>query len=319
MTPPTWEWDDLPNRYAAKPSALTVDRGGFELWRSKGKLILKPANYGVRIVKQRGKRFGVRYDLENGIVRFSGKVPEGDALIDTFAMPDPEAGAAKALGGPLAPTEEPPPLTPPDYEIASEPLGQMLTTCLQESDNNIAENLLLITAASEGPLGDDPYAVAQERVLRFLTTEVGCDPNSVKPFDGSGLSRHNQITAKALATVLVFAKARWGETWMSMLATSGKGTLEKRLSGTTFKGKTGSLSSVSALSGYSADASGNTLVIVLVFNQTRAATSEFRTIQDEIVRKIESNRDGTVLEAYDYREGRNTHQGNRFVYRYRRH
>ena len=315
--PPGWEWDDLPNKYAAKPGALTVDRGSFELWANKGRLTLRPANYGVVVKKMGGKRRRLTYDFSNRVIRVWGPVPSAPARIDTLAVPEPDEAAASVFGGKLVPTEEPPPPEGPALVLQSAPLIEIATACLQDSDNNLAENLLLMAAAKEGPLGDEPYETAAARLTEFLLEDVGFEKGSVRPVDGSGLSRHNLITPRSLVKILTHARTVWGDLWSGALAAPGNGTLKQRLIGSPFKGKTGSLNSVQAISGYSVDGQANPLVIVLVFNNTTSPASEIRAIQDAIVRKIESYRDGTDIDAYDHREGRNPHQSHPALYRHR--
>ncbi len=319
VLPPSWEWDDLPNRYAAKPAALTVDRGSFELWASGGKATLLPMNYGVKVRWMGGQIRRVEYKPSSGTVDLYGPLPPERTRLDTLALPDPQVAAQQVLGGHAVAASGPPPQVPADYTITSKPLSAIAEECLQKSDNNIAENLLLLAAATEGPLGNDPYDTATKRLKAFLVKDVSCEESDLRPVDGSGLSRHNLVTARALAKVLAFSRERWGDAWLTMLATSGRGTLEKRLSGSSFKGKTGSLDSVSALSGYLTDISKNPLVLVLVFNQTIAPASEIRAIQDSIVAKIESHSSGTVLDAYDHSEGRYPNPLDRAVYRHRDH
>lgn len=315
-TPPGWEWDDLPNKYAAKPCAFTVDRGSFELWARGRKLTFQPANYGVRTQAMGGVKRKVVYDLARRLVRVWGPIPSEPMRLDTLAVPEPDEAAASALGGRLVLTEEEPPLGEPALVIRSKPLSEIAAACLQDSDNNIAENLLLMAARQEGPLGDDPYETASGRLTGFLQETVGCAVGSVRPIDGSGLSRHNLVTPRALATLLIFAKSTWGSLWMDALATPGKGTLKDRLKGSPFRGKTGSLNSVQAISGYSLDSGGNPLVIVLVFNHTIAPASQIRAIQESIVRKIESSRAGTDTDTYDHREERTSYKGNPLVHRH---
>lgn len=303
--PPGWEWDDLPNRYAALPSALTQDRGGFELWSRSGKLTLVPSSYGVRAVARSGTERRIDYDPARRTLNVWGAMA-GTQRLDTLALPDPEEAACETLGG--KPTRvENAPARPADLTLTSKALIDIATECLQKSDNNLAENLLLIAAAKEGPLGRDAYGTASKRLTAFLEGEVGVIPGEARPVDGSGLSRHNLITPRALAKVLEFGLKTWGTQWMDAMATSGKGTLQNRLPGSSFRGKTGSLNSVNSLSGFLLGGE-NPQVIVLVFNHTIAPSSEIRSILDEIVRKIESSQDGTVFDAHDHREGRHTHE-----------
>ncbi len=296
VMPPSWEWDDLANKYAAKPSAFTVDRGSFELWARGGRAVLVPTPYGVRIVPMGGSESRIDYDPGTGVLKVFGPIPKQDARMDTLAIPDPAKAAASILGGPLSYTQTIP-NRPADLTLTSKPLIEIAGECLQKSDNNFAENLMLSAAAVDGPLGPKIYATAAKRFTDFLESEVGIEKGDARPLDGSGLSRHDLITPRALAKVLDFARVNWGDAWLNALAASGKGTLQNRLAGSSFKGKTGSLNSVQSLSGYVTDNSGNPHVIVLVFNNTIAPASEIRALQDSIVRKIESSRDGTVVDV----------------------
>ena len=309
QVPDGWESDDMPNRYAAQPCSFSVDKGGFELWGERGRAFLLPYNYGVRVHVGAGSR-GVRYDIGDRQVTYRGRPPRDRTRLDTLAVPVPDEAAATVLGGRLVRVHDEPPTEPPTTEIISAPLSVVARDCLQNSDNYLAENLLLIAAASEGPLGDDPYKTASQRIRTFLESEVGVEAGDVRPVDGSGLSRHNFATPRSLAKVLVYAYQQWGTQWTDLLATSGKGTLEKRLAGSSFIGKTGTLDGVVALSGYVFDKSKIPHVISLVFNHTIAPSAEIRPIQDSIVRMIESIDDGTDFESYDYRERSNPHPSN---------
>jgi hypothetical protein len=132
--------------------------------------------------------------------------------------------------------------------------------------------------------------------------------------DGSGLSRHNLVSARALTTLLLFADRRWPE-WREWLAAPGEGTLKNRLEGLTFWGKTGSLNSVSSLSGLSTDLEGKTLAISLVFNHFVVPAADIRRLQDEIVAKIGAPRRGTDFEDYYDRERSHPHPSD-FAFRW---
>lgn len=304
VTPPGWEWDDLPNRYAARPAAFSVDRGGFELWNRNGTATLRPANYGVRIVE--GSR--LRYDPSRGVVTVPKRLPKTDELLDTLAVPDAEVAAALVLGAKLEGRTETTPNRPPDVVLISPPLGEIVKDCLERSDNFVSEALLLSAAAHEAPFvrPDAPYTEAAERMKKRLVAETGLEPAWLRPMDGSGLSRHNLVSARALTTLLHFADRRWPE-WREWLAAPGEGTLKNRLPGFPFWGKTGSLNSVSSLSGLSTDAEGKTLAISLVFNHFVAPATDIRRLQDEIVAKIGAPRRGTDFEDYYDRERSHPH------------
>lgn len=287
--PPTWEHDDLPNKYAAPVTAFTVDRGSFELWAENGKLFFLPEAYGTRTMHfDSGRTVRVEYLPDKQFALVRGPLPAARTRLDTLALAHPDAAAASVLGGPLFRRSFPAPAEQP-YVISGKPMLDTLRECLTRSDNNIAEHLLLMAAAKEGPLGERPYDVAPARLERFLVEVVGLDSADVKPYDGSGMSRHNNVTASGLAKLLRWAHAKWGDRWMNALAMPGApGTLSSRLRGSTFKGKTGSLDLASSLSGYVKAASGETLVVSLMFNHYMGSATEVRAIQDRFIRRLEA-------------------------------
>jgi len=91
--------------------------------------------------------------------------------------------------------------------------------------------------------------------------------------DGSGLSRANSISPRAVGRLLVAAQDKpWFDAFyrsLPLAATSG--TLKKRMRKTAAAGrcraKTGTLIRVSALAGYCRSASGDRIVFALLMNR----------------------------------------------------
>lgn len=306
---PAWEWDDLPNKYAAPVAGLTVDRGSFEIWAEDGKAFFVPDAYGTRTV--RGATEGkprVRYDPAHRVANVAGALPKERTRLDTLALPEPDRAAVSVLGGLYAVGGDLP-TRAPDLVLESPPLREIAKECLTKSDNNLAEMLLLAAAGSEGTLGDAPYDTAAKRLKTFLEATVGVPKDDWSPQDGSGLSRHNTVTSRALARVLVWAtKQVWNKQWESALANSSVGTLSGRLQGTGFRGKTGTLHLASALSGYVEDGKGRTLVVSLVFNHFLCSSAEARKIQDTFVTALQKEfADGTQFALEDPYESAHAH------------
>jgi D-alanyl-D-alanine carboxypeptidase/D-alanyl-D-alanine-endopeptidase (penicillin-binding protein 4) len=73
----------------------------------------------------------------------------------------------------------------------------------------------------------------------------------VTTYDGSGLSYGNRVTASGLVRLLGFAeKQPWGVNLRLSLPAPGQGTLRDRLRGLWVRAKTGTLTRISALSGW---------------------------------------------------------------------
>ena len=95
--------------------------------------------------------------------------------------------------------------------------------------------------------------------------------------DGSGLTRRNRLTARALATVLQKVQAEdWYPAFYASLPVAGNtgrlvgGTLRNRMNGTSAannaRAKTGTLTGVTALSGYVTGRDGRRYVYSMVSN-----------------------------------------------------
>ncbi|AIE87821.1 D-alanyl-D-alanine carboxypeptidase/D-alanyl-D-alanine-endopeptidase [Fimbriimonas ginsengisoli] len=279
-----WEYGDLPNKYAAPVCAFNVDRGSFEIWSQGGKPQFRPEAYGTRVVPAAlPKGTTTRYDPFTRTVYATNAAFTKDQRVDTLSLPHPDEAAASLLGSRMVPTDEVP-RRAPDLVIAGPKIIDVVGACLPPSDNQLAEQLLMLGARTEGPLGLDAYATARTRLTNFLTRIVGIDPADVKVDDGSGLSRHNYVTARAIVKLLAWSDHQpTALQWRAALAHAGKGTLASRLKGIEFTGKTGSLDLVAALSGYVQTRNGETRIVSIIFNQFGCSPAEARGIADRIV------------------------------------
>ncbi len=285
--PSTWEWDDLPNKYAAPVDALTVDRSAFEIWSVKGRPVLKPYPYDVKIRWNRSSTTaGVSYDPWHKLVTIDGDLPKVDTQLDTLALPAPDQDAASLFGRRFERTTTVPEAAP-DLNLSGHTLAEQIEACLPPSDNNLAEGLLMLGAQKYGPLGEDPYVTARRAITHFLTEVVQIDPADFHVMDGSGMSRNNYTTSRAVTKLLVWADHQpTSAIWHGALANPKKGTLRGRLSGLAFEGKTGSLSLVSSLSGYLTRKDGDRLVVSILMNEFNASSAETHQIQEAFIRAL---------------------------------
>ena len=128
-------------------------------------------------------------------------------------------------------------------------------------------------------------------VKKFLTG-IGVPPDGIVQYDGSGLSRHNLITPAAVVQLYTYMgkQSRHGQAWRDSLTIAGvDGTLRNRFRGSravgNFRGKTGTIDQVSALSGYVKTAAGEELVFSSIVNGV-AQTSARTALIDELVNHI---------------------------------
>jgi D-alanyl-D-alanine carboxypeptidase/D-alanyl-D-alanine-endopeptidase (penicillin-binding protein 4) len=170
--------------------------------------------------------------------------------------PDPEREAARALTKQLEqhgvrvagdPGAGPAPGGIDEIaSIESKPLRVLLARMLRPSWNFGAEVLgKALGAEVQGP----PGTIAKgARTIQAWVNDHGAD---VTLFDNSGLSYDNRVTAAGIVRLLWAAEdAPWGEQLRAALPTGGQGTLEDRLHGVQVRAKTGTLTDISALSGW---------------------------------------------------------------------
>lgn len=134
------------------------------------------------------------------------------------------------------------------------PLPRTLEVTNRRSQNMYAECLAKTLGRRHG--GGGTWAAAGE-VIAAHARASGAEADEVVVRDGSGLSRENRLSAAALVAVLRAAsRGPEGAAFRSTFAEPGAddGTLEKRLrdlpAGAALRAKTGTLTGVSALSGY---------------------------------------------------------------------
>jgi len=136
----------------------------------------------------------------------------------------------------------------------SAPLDHVVREMDQESDNFVAEMLVKELGATVSPRGS---TAAGCRVVRAVLADTGVPLAGVRLADGSGLSRGDRTTARALVAILEAGAGdpSTGNTFVDSLAVAGvSGTLEHRLTARSTYGrvraKTGTTNRASALAGF---------------------------------------------------------------------
>jgi len=183
----------------------------------------------------------------------------------------------------------------------SPPLRQIVRTMNHESQNLYAEQLLRTLAVVHRPDTTSEELTVGSSDLGALVTrmelaEVDIDTSRVQMVDGSGLSRKNYLSPQAMTRLLDFmwteaAPERQSAFYESLPIGGAEGTLEYRYQdGATAQGnvqaKTGTLSGVSALSGYVKTRRGTPLSFVIFCNHHMAETDAVRAAQDAIVNAL---------------------------------
>ncbi|MBA2340538.1 MAG: D-alanyl-D-alanine carboxypeptidase/D-alanyl-D-alanine-endopeptidase, partial [Pyrinomonadaceae bacterium] len=166
--------------------------------------------------------------------------------------------------------------------LESPPLSVIAAQTLKPSQNLYTELILRtlgrvvgansqIAGASSAGANRTSVEVGVEVVKTFLR-EAGVNPDRVMMSDGSGLSRHDLVTAEASVQLLTFmSKHRYGNVFREALPIAGvDGTLKNRMRGTlaanNLRAKTGTLTGAASLTGYVTSAAGERLVFSIMVN-----------------------------------------------------
>ena len=173
----------------------------------------------------------------------------------------------------------------------SPPLDALVSYINHRSHNLSAELAFRAIGRSVGGAGT--FAAGAQAVARFLREQVGLPASSFRVTDGSGLSLLDEATPRSLVQVLAWTRrAPEGRAFYQSLPVVGEG-IQSRMLGTAAVGrlraKTGTLSNVSALSGYVSAAGGEELAFSLIVNGP-SSVPRARDTQDSV---------GALLSLFD--------------------
>lgn len=196
-----------------------------------------------------------------------------DRLPDLTQAPAPEPTAGVELARRVSPR-----------------LIEDLRVTAKVSQNLHAELLLRAVGRARRNVGSFEAGMAE---MKTFLADVGVEPTGYSLLDGSGLSRLDLITpATAIKLLRFMYDSPLRDPWLSILPVGGQdGTLSNRFGGTPAAGrvyaKTGSLSHVSALSGYMQRDNGSWVAFsILVNNYGGRGVAEVRGVMDRICNLI---------------------------------
>lgn len=302
----TWEWEDVYAAYGTASNDFILDENAVTLtlrpqrvgeavkiewdnaiaasqWRLINQATTAPANTKYRI-RLEGK-------LGTPLLNLSGQLPQQiQRDVWNLAIPDPnryfrdrllsslaEQGinVNKVQFSPLESVSIPPKTL---TNLVSPSLQAFIAEINQDSNNLYAEALLKVLIAE-----------TNEEIIAEELTELGVFPSQYQLMDGSGLSRRNLVTPSAISQLLqAMLNTKNAESFRSSLAVAGvNGTLRNRFQGTplqgNLQGKTGTMTGISALSGYINANSDQPLVFSILLNHSQLSASQQRDKIDRIL------------------------------------
>jgi D-alanyl-D-alanine carboxypeptidase/D-alanyl-D-alanine-endopeptidase (penicillin-binding protein 4) len=326
--PSGWTVDDMLWPYGAAVSAIAVNDNTFTLEIRPGKregdaaeLTVEPSVYFYTIqnlIRTGGsgseEKLAVARDPGSRLIRVSGAIPAGaQPRRLSIAIEEPAEYAATLLarlleargirihGTPWAHHAGEPGLyaanRPPENILAehiSLPLAEDIRLVNKKSQNLHAELLLLLAAREK--VGATTREEAVKFAADFFKT-AGIAGGDVMLSDGSGLSRRDLVTPRAIVRMLNYAATQpWGELYRSSLPVAGEdGTLSERMKKTAAAGhvfaKTGTIDHVNSLSGYATTSRGANLIFSILGNNSdlraQAASAVLDAIAVAMVEELE--------------------------------
>jgi D-alanyl-D-alanine carboxypeptidase/D-alanyl-D-alanine-endopeptidase (penicillin-binding protein 4) len=310
----SWEWEDIQADYGAPVNSLIVNENASILtslhqtigqplkiqWNDPTETYhWKVENNSVTTEADKPGFVQVNRDLKGQIIRINGQLAvNSQPDITGLAVFDPIANFIRqfrqnlAREGITVKETASSNLSKNDKEIAaveSPPLAELLIETNVNSNNLYAEALLRSLAIKKPREKNQNTADIGLQVVRETLTQLGVEPEGYVIVDGSGLSRKNLTTPAALVQVLQgIGKSPQAEVFRASLPIAGvNGTLKNRFLNTAAAGmvqaKTGSMTGISALSGYMNAPNYEPLVFSIIVNQSEQPGKVMRTAIDEIV------------------------------------
>lgn len=170
------------------------------------------------------------------------------------------------------------------------PLAEVLAAMNKNSDNLCAEAVLRALSYGTGRKLNGVAAADGLAAMTSIFSKYGISSSDIALRDGSGISFYNLVTASSIGRVLrSLAAPSTFDRYRSSLSIAGiDGTLRSRMTNlspsSTFRGKTGTVRGVSALSGYVQAPGGRLLTIVILMQNFVGKPSPYREVQDRIVK-----------------------------------
>ena len=124
----------------------------------------------------------------------------------------------------------------------------------------------------------------------FLKNKLGIAPSHTHIVDGSGLSRYNLLSPEQLSKLLMMVsqnKKLWNIIYPALPIAGQDGTLAWRMRKSPAKhkvhAKTGSMTGLSALTGFVTTSSGHRLAFAVMMNGAVSKIKTWRPIEDELM------------------------------------
>lgn len=291
---PGWMWDDINGKGYAPVNALTINRNCVQLWvqpaeniANAPKVFAYPKTNLVAIenmasTEENADTLTVERSLKtkHNTVLVKGEINKKSAIRE-FAIPVNHShlymgsllqSILKKSGitysGSLQIQKAPQNATVIAKHISA-PVSELIRPILKDSDNLYADNFFkALGMAYSNTQGS--WKTGKAAILSHLENDAVMNIADLVVVDGSGLSRYNLASPHNIASYLVWAyKMPYSAEFVSSLSIAGvDGTLSERFTNLTpnLRAKTGTMTGVSALSGYIQTKDGEVLAFSILSN-----------------------------------------------------
>ncbi|HEY4653631.1 MAG TPA: D-alanyl-D-alanine carboxypeptidase [Cyclobacteriaceae bacterium] len=285
---PGWSWEDYDYTFSSMRSSLPMYGNTFEVIQVNDSILARPRYFSSFLLKTTDTLTLsklVRSPFSNQTIFYPGKTDKVRKWTKPFITDSSVIInlLTDTLRRKVTLVHDPP--VSSWTTLFSVPADSLYRVMMQDSDNFVAEQLLLLCS---GVLSDSlKPEIAIDYTKEMLLGDLPDEPIWM---DGSGLSRYNLFTPRSLVMLwekLLRTVPR--QRLFSLLATGGvSGTLRYSYKGESpyIFGKTGTLSNVHCLSGYIVTKSGRTLIFSFMNTNFTTPAHEVRTTMQEIMKLV---------------------------------
>jgi serine-type D-Ala-D-Ala carboxypeptidase/endopeptidase (penicillin-binding protein 4) len=287
---PGWSWDDFDYEYSMERSEWTIYGNAKRVFALRSdSLDIEPSYFRKQLGNHRSDSNNILH-INGNDIQYSKK---GNFPND-FERVIPIRGINTEVYNLLEDTLKCQIIFPDRFDeptgwktIYSAPVDTVFRRLMHQSDNFIAEQLLLVCA------GQKYGVMKQDSIIRYAQKNLFADlPYPPKWVDGSGLSRYNLMTPHFLTALL---QKMWKEypqpRLLSFFPAGGvSGTIGNWYKGPNGKpyvfAKTGSMSGVHCLSGYLVAKSGKTLVFSFMHNNFTGGSKAWKEEMQRVLERV---------------------------------
>ena len=288
---PGWAWDDYNFAFSSERTPFPAYGNYYSLAQAPNDTLnIIPAYFAPYLIQSKEQRTVpqvVRNKDSNHVIFYPGKIKLKDTLNIPFRYND-ELLADLLTDTLRRKVTSINVIQPPDTRVLySTPSDSVYRELMEDSDNFIAEQLLLLCADAISDTLKTEIAIAYSK-KNFLFDL----PDKPLWRDGSGLSRYNLITPRSIVRVWekIYIKVP-SDRLFKLLATGGEsGTIKNYFKGDNHRpyvfGKTGTLSNNYSLSGFLVTEKGKTLIFSWMNNNYPTSVTEVRKNMEPILKSI---------------------------------